>query len=158
MSVMVMPVGGPNPEATIPDPGTGPGNPLLARALLPLSAPRRLAAVLLPPGIVALPDRDLRSVFIGLRQYGSPVVGPQACDGWTAGLSAVVLSRFNQPGVQLGVERGMQTPAFAETIITGPPSVLAALATRPCPQRAATSPRRTTRAAWCQSPQPSPAP
>ncbi|MDX6343032.1 MAG: hypothetical protein QOH87_3170 [Trebonia sp.] len=133
MSIMVMPAGGPNPEATIPDPGTGPGNPLLAGALLPLSAPRRLAAMLLSPGIVALPDRDLRSVFIGLRQYGSPVVGPRACDGWTAGLSAVVLSSFNQPGVQLAVERGMETPAFAETIITGPPPVLAALTDPPLP-------------------------
>ena len=134
VSIMVMPAGGPNPDAAIPDPGTGRGNPLLAGALLPLSAPRRLAAVLLPPGIVALPDRDLRSAFIGLRQYGSPVVGPHACDGWTAGLSAVVLSGFNQPGVQLGVERSsMQTPAFAETIITGPPSVLAALSNPPLP-------------------------
>ena len=98
-------------------------------------SPRRAAwpRCCCPPGVVALPDRDLRSVFIGLRQYGSPVVGPQACDGWTAGLSAVVLSSFNQPGVQLGVERGMQTPTFAETIITGPPSVLDALTDPPLP-------------------------
>ena len=133
VSIVEMPVGGPNPEATIPNPGTGPGNPLLARALLPQSAPPRLAPTQLPPGVVALPDRDLRSLFIGLRQYGSPVIGPHACDGWTAGLSAVVLSGFNQPGVQLGAELAMRPLGFAETIITGPPSVLDALADPPLP-------------------------
>lgn len=133
VSIMEMPVGGPNPEATIPNPGTGTGNPLLARALLPQSAPPRLAPTQLPPGVVALPDRDLRSLFIGLRQYGSPVIGPHACDGWTAGLSAVVLSSFNQPGVQLGAELAMRPLGFAETIITGPPSVLDALADPPLP-------------------------
>lgn len=132
-TAFVMPVGGPNPEATIPNPGTGPGNPLLARALLPQSAPPRLAPTQLPPGVVALPDRDLRSLFIGLRQYGSPVIGPRTCDGWTAGLSAVVLSSFNQPGVQLGAELAMRPLGFAETIITGPPSVLGALADPPLP-------------------------
>jgi hypothetical protein len=132
-TAFIMPVGGPNPEAAIPNPGTGAGNPLLVRALLPQSAPPRLAPTQLPPGVVALPDRDLRSLFIGLRQYGSPVIGPRACDGWTAGLSAVVLSSFNQPGVQLGVELAMQPIGFAETIITGPPSVLDALADPPLP-------------------------
>ena len=132
-TAFIMPVGGPNPEATIPNPGTGPGNPLLARALLPQSAPPRLAPTQLPPGVVALPDRDLRSLFIGLRQYGSPVIGPRTCDGWTAGLSAVVLSSFNQPGVQLGAELAMRPLGFAETIITGPPSVLGALADPPLP-------------------------
>jgi hypothetical protein len=132
-TAFMMPVGGPNPEATIPNPGTGPGNPLLARALLPQSAPPRLAPTQLPPGVVALPDRDLRSLFVGLRQYGSPVIGPRACDGWTAGLSAVVLSSFNEPGVQLGAELAMRPLGFAETIITGPPSVLDALADPPLP-------------------------
>jgi hypothetical protein len=132
-TAFIMPVGGPNPEATIPNPGTGPGNPLLARALLPQSAPPRLAPTQLPPGVVALPDRDLRSLFVGLRQYGSPVIGPRACDGWTAGLSAVVLSSFNEPGVQLGAELAMRPLGFAETIITGPPSVLDALADPPLP-------------------------
>lgn len=127
-TAFMMPAGGPNPEAAIPNPGNGPGDPLLARALLPQSAPSRLAPTQLPPGVVALPDRDLRSLFIGLRQYGSPVIGPHACDRWTAGLSAEVLSSFNQPGVQLGVELGMRPLSFAETIITGPPSVLDALA------------------------------
>ncbi len=132
-TAFIMPAGGPNPEATIPNPGTGPGNPLLARALLPQPAPPRLAPTQLPPGVVALPDRDLRSLFIGLRQYGSPVIGPRACDGWTAGLSAVVLSSFNQPGVQLGAELAMLPLGFAETIITGPPPVLDALADPPLP-------------------------
>lgn len=132
-TAFMMPVGGPNPEATIPNPGTGSGNPLLAQALLPQSAPPRLAPTQLPPGVVALPDRDLRSLFVGLRQYGSPVIGPRACDGWTAGLSAVVLTSFNQPGVQLGAELAMRPLGFAETIITGPPSVLDALADPPLP-------------------------
>ena len=70
-----MPAGGPNPEAAIPNPGTGPGNPLLLRALLPQSSSGRESALLLPPAVVALPDRDLRSLFIALRQYASPDPG-----------------------------------------------------------------------------------
>jgi len=147
-TAFVMPAGGPNPEAAIPNPGTGAGNPLLVRALLPQSSSGREAAFLLPPAVVALPDRDLRSLFIGLRQYASPVVGPQACDGWTAGLSSVVVSSYNQPGVQLGAaEQSVPTqaglPMFSETIITGPPSMLDALADPPLPAacRAITTPQ-----------------
>ena len=147
-TAFVMPAGGPNPEAAIPNPGTGAGNPLLVRALLPQSSSGREAAFLLPPAVVALPDRDLRSLFIGLRQYASPVVGPQACDAWTAGLSSVVVSSYNQPGVQLGAtEQSVPTqaglPMFSETIITGPPSVLGALADPPLPAacRAITTPQ-----------------
>jgi hypothetical protein len=147
-TAFVMPAGGPNPEAAIPNPGTGPGNPRLLRALLPQSSSGRESALLLPPAVVALPDRDLRSLFIGLRQYASPVVGPQACDGWTAGLSSVVVSSYNQPGVQLGAaEQSVPTqaglPMFSETIITGPPSVLDALADPPLPAacRAITTPQ-----------------
>ena len=106
-------------------------------ALLPQSAPGRAAALLLPPAVVALPDRDRHSLFIGLRQYGSPVVGPRACDEWTAGLSYAVLSGFNLPGVQLGVERSTQPPdgrpTFSETIVTAPQAVLGALADPPLP-------------------------
>ena len=144
----MMPAGGPNPEAAIPNPGTGAGNPQLVRALLPQSSSGRAAALLLPPAVIALPDRDLRSLFVGLRQYASPVVGPQACDGWTAGLSSVVVTGFNRPGVQLGVtEQSVLTqaglPMFSEAIITGPPSVLAALANPPLPAacRDITTPR-----------------
>lgn len=136
-SVMEMPAGGPNPEAAIPNPGAGAGNPLLARALLPQSAPGREAALLLQPAVVALPDRDLHSLFIGLRQYASPVAGPRACDEWTAGLSSAVLSDFNLPGVQVGIERSTQSPdgqpMFSETIVTAPPPVLGALADPPLP-------------------------
>jgi hypothetical protein len=147
-TAFVMPAGGPNPEAAIPNPGTGPGNPRLLRALLPQSSSGRESALLLPPAVVALPDRDLRSLFIALRQYASPVAGPQACDGWTAGLSSVVVSGFNRPGVQLGTtEQGVPTqaglPMFSETIITGPSSVLDALADPPLPAacRDITTPR-----------------
>jgi hypothetical protein len=136
-SVMVMPAGGPNPETAIPNPGTGSGNPLLARALLPQSAPGREAALLLPPAVVALPDRDPHSLFIGLRQYASPVTGPRACDQWTAGLSSAVLRGFNLAGVQLGIEQSTQPPdgqpMFSETIVTAPPAVLGALADPPLP-------------------------
>jgi hypothetical protein len=134
----IISAGGQNPEAAIPNPGTGAGNPLLARALLPQSSSGREAAFLLPPGVVALPDRDRRSLFIGLRQYSSPVIGPLACEGWTAGLWTVVVGSFNRPGVQLGVtEQNMPRPAglpmFSEAIISGPPSVLDALADPPLP-------------------------
>jgi len=62
----------------------------------------------------------------------------------------VVLSSFNQPGVQLGAELAMRPTGFAETIITGPPSVLDALADPPlpaaCEQRCRRSPRTPTNA------------
>jgi hypothetical protein len=137
-TAFMMPAGGPNPEAAIPNPGTGAGNPLLVRALLPQSSAGREAAFLLPPAVIALPDRDLRSLFIGLRQYASPVVGPQACDAWTAGLATVVVGSYNRPGVQLGAtEQSLPTqaglPMFSEAIITGPPSVVDALADPPLP-------------------------
>ena len=136
-TVMEMPKGGPNPEAAIPNPGAGAGNPLLARALLPQSAPRGEMALLLSPAVVVLPDRDLQSLFIGLRQFASPVAGPRACDEWTAGLSNAVLSDFNLPGVQLGIEKNTQPPdsqpMFSETIVTAPPAVLGALADPPLP-------------------------
>ena len=136
-SIMEMPAGGPNPETAVPNPGTGTGNPLLVRALLPQSAPGRQAAFLLPPAVVALPDRDLHSLFIGLRQYASPVAGPRACDEWTAGLSSTVLREFNLPGEQLGIEKSTQPPdgqpMFSETIVTAPPPVLSALADPPLP-------------------------
>jgi hypothetical protein len=134
----MMPAGGPNPEAAIPNPGTGAGDPLVVRALLPQASSGREAALLLPPAVVALPDRDLRSLFVALRQYASPVVGPEACHEWTAGLSALAVSAFNRPGVQLGItEQSVPTqagwPMFSEAIITGPPSVLDALADPPLP-------------------------
>jgi hypothetical protein len=131
-SVAVIPAGGQNPQAAIPNPGTGPGDPRLTRALLPQSPSGRAAAFLLPPAVVALPDRDRRSPFIGLRQYSSPVIGPQVCDGWTAGLWVLAVTSFNQPGVQLAVtEHSVPTPAglpmFSEAIVTGSPSVLSAM-------------------------------
>lgn len=131
VSINGIPAGSPNPEETIPNPGASPGNWLLAQALLRQSKPA--PPTQLSPGVVALPDRDLGSMFIGLRQYGTPVIGPHACDEWTAGLSAAVLASFNQAGVQLGIEHGGQNPDFAETIVTGPPSVLDALADPPLP-------------------------
>jgi hypothetical protein len=140
-----MPAGGPNPAAAIPNPGTGTGDPLLVRALLPQVSSGRAAAFLLPPAVVTLPDRDPGSLFIGLRQYASPVVGPQACDGWTAGLSAVVVSDFNRPGVELGVtEQSVPAqaglPMFSEAVITGPnrrsPDTVTAIGAAPAPTRA----------------------
>src|ERR1700689_3246562 len=68
-SVSMVQAGSPNPQAAIPNPGTGTGDPLLVAALLPPSAVGRLRAFVLPPAVVALPDRDPRSLFIPLRQY-----------------------------------------------------------------------------------------
>lgn len=131
-SVEAIPAGGQNPQAAIPNPGTGAGDPRLVRALLPQSSSGRAAVFQLPPAVVALPDRDRRSLFIGLRQYSSPVSGPQVCEGWTAGLWVLAVTSFNQPGVQLAVtEHSVPTPAglpmFSEAIITGSPSVLNAI-------------------------------
>jgi hypothetical protein len=122
-----------NPEAAIPNPGTGPGDPRLTRALLPQSAAARYRMVLLPPAVVAMPDRDRGSLFIPLRQAADPVPGPPECAEWTAGLWSKVVTSFNVPGVQLAVDQ--QTvpahadwPAYSEAIITGPAQVLDSLA------------------------------
>jgi hypothetical protein len=134
----VNPASGQNPMTAIPNPGTGAGNPLLVRALLPHSSSGLGAAFLVPAGVVALPDRDRRSLFIGLRQFSSPVIGPQVCDGWTAGLWTVVTSSYNRAGVQLAIsEEGVPTqaglPLFSEALISGPASVISALANPPLP-------------------------
>jgi hypothetical protein len=122
-----------NPEAAIPDPGTGAGDPRLEQALLPQSAAAGYRLALLPPAVVAMPDRDRGSLFIPLRQTADPVVGPADCAEWTAGLWSTVVTSFNVPGVQLAVDQ--QTgpaqagwPAFSEAIITGPAPVLDSLA------------------------------
>jgi len=142
-TVVGVPAGGRNPQAAIPDPGTGTGNPRLVQALLPQSSFRREAAFLLPPAVVALPDRDRGSLFIGLRQYSSPVTGPLACNGWTGGLWSVAVTSFNLPGVQLAVtEQAVPTtsglPMFSEAIITGSPSVLDAMGDPPLPAKCRT--------------------
>ena len=131
-AILAIPAGGRNPQAAIPNPGTGTGDPLLVGALLPQSASGRAAVLLLPPAVVALPDRDRGSMFLGLRQYSSPVIGPHVCDGWTAGLWMLAVTSFNRPGVQLAVtKQTVPTPAglpsFSEAIITGPSSVLSAM-------------------------------
>jgi hypothetical protein len=137
-TVVGIPAGGQNPQAAIPNPGTGTGDPRLVQALLPQSSSGREAAFLLPPAVVALPDRDRESLFIGLRQYSSPVTGPQACNGWASGLWTVAVASFNLPGVQLAVtEQAVPTtsglPSFSEAIITGSPSVLGAIGDPPLP-------------------------
>jgi hypothetical protein len=132
--VAVVPAGSPNPQAAIPNPGTGTGDPLLVAALLPPpSAAGRLHSLLLPAAVVALPDRDRRSLFIPLRQYSAAVTGPPECAGWTAGLWLEVVTSFNQAGVQLAVTQQSVPgpsgwPMFSEAIITGPPAVLGSLA------------------------------
>jgi hypothetical protein len=137
-TVFAMQPGGTNPEASIPNPGTGKGDLTLVKALLPQTAAGRAAALLLSPAIVALPDTDSRSLFIGLRQFSSPVAGPPECLGWTAGLWHVALTSFNQSGVQLAItEQSVPgtsgLPLFSEAIIAGPARVLAALADPPLP-------------------------
>lgn len=140
ISTVIQGNGGANPEASIPNPGTGKGNPALLRALLPLprTAGGRPSPAVLPPAVVSLPDTSLKSMYVGLRQVGSPVTGPPECQAWTAGLSTPVLARFNHSGVQLGVglhatPGGTAPVSAAETIITGPSSVLSALADPPLP-------------------------
>jgi hypothetical protein len=122
-----------NPEAAIPNPGTGAGDPRLTQALLPQSAAARQRLALLPPAVVAMPDRDRESLFIPLRQTADPVVGPPDCAEWTAGLWSEVVTRFNVPGVQLAVDQEPKPahadwPQYAEAIITGPAPVLDSLA------------------------------
>ena len=148
MTAFAWAAGGANPYASIPDPGTGTGDPRLVAALLPQAADDSFDP---PPAVVAMPDTDRRSMFIGLRQMGTPVAAPPECDGWYDGLWAVVVSRFNVRGVQLAVTRvspplapifreriahparksasaASGSPAFTEAIITGPPAILRSLA------------------------------
>jgi hypothetical protein len=123
-----------NPQdgGNFPNPGTGSGDPRLAAALLPRPAGDRFD----PPGaVVAMPDTDRRSLFIGLRQFSTPVAGAPACEGWYGGLWTEVLDRFNVRGVQLALAKvappGSLT--FSEAIITGPPAILSSLADRAVP-------------------------
>jgi hypothetical protein len=122
-----------NPESAIPDPGTGAGDPRLTQALLPQSAAARQRLALLPPAVVAMPDRDRGSLFIPLRQTADPVAGPPECAEWTAGLWSEVVTSFNVPGVQLAVDQEpvpahADWPAYSEAIVTGPAHVLDSLA------------------------------
>lgn len=143
ITAFVWPAGGTSPKASLPNPGTGTGDPRLLAALLPHAAGDNSD---LPAAVVAMPDTNRRSLFIGLRQMGTPVPGPPECEGWYSGLSTAVVSRFNVPGVQLAVTtlgaqdprmpgaqshraQGAHYPAvFAEAIITGPPGILRSLA------------------------------
>ena len=127
------PAGGVNPQAAIANPGTGAGDPRLLRALLPQSAAARYRIALLSPAVVAMPDRDPRSLFIPLRQTADPIAGPPQCAEWTAGLWSKVVTSFNVPGVQLAVDQELvpahaDWPAYSEAIVTGPAQVLDSLA------------------------------
>jgi hypothetical protein len=121
-TIIMYPAGSGNPETDIPNPGTGTGDPRLVAALLPQSAADRVD---LPPAVVAMPDTDRGSLFVGLRQASSPVAGPPECSGWTGGLWTLLVSRYNVPGMQLAVTAlDAPTPGglvrVSEAIITGP--------------------------------------
>lgn len=133
---VAVPAGRENPMGSVGNPGTGAGDPALLRALLPQSGSAGVREyALLSPAVVALPDRDRGSLFIPLRQFSSPVVGSAACDGWTGGLWIATITGFNMPGVQLAVSKLISGASLqaAETIITGPASVLDSLSRTPLP-------------------------
>jgi hypothetical protein len=131
ITAFIWQAGSANPEARLPNPGTGAGDPRLLAALLPQAAGDRFD---LPAAVVAMPDTDRRSLFIGLRQMGTPVAGPPECDGWYGGLWTAVVARFNVRGVQLAVTmlgaqpRARRSVSFSEAIITGPSAILRSLA------------------------------
>jgi hypothetical protein len=112
-----------NTLTSIPNPGSGAGDPALLRALVPQTTYSRLS---LPAGLITMPDRDRQSLYIPLRQFSSPVTGPDPCLGWTAGMWSEVVTDFNQPGVELAVTEITPTdePEYSEAIITGPAGVL----------------------------------
>ena len=113
------PGGWAEPAGRNPNPGTGTGDPLLVRALLPQSSSGREAVFLLPPAVVALPDRDRSSLFIGLRQYSSPVIGPQVCASWTAGLWMLAVTSFNRPRRAAGGHRAERADARGPAVVLG---------------------------------------
>lgn len=119
--------GQPNTLASIPNPGTGSGDPALRRALMPQTSYDRLS---LPAGVVTMPDRDRQSLYIPVRQFSSPVTGSGQCLGWTAGLWSEVITDFNEPGIELAVTENMAAdePEYSEAIITGPARVLTSVA------------------------------
>jgi hypothetical protein len=118
---------------SVTNPGAGDGSPTLLRALLPQSTYSRLS---LPAGVVAMPDRDRESLYIPLRQFSSPVVGPSQCLGWTAGLWSKVVTEFNQPGIELGVTEiePAGKPQYSEAVITGPARALDSIASGQLPR------------------------
>ncbi|MEV0583960.1 hypothetical protein [Nonomuraea sp. NPDC050310] len=118
-----------------PNPGSGPGDPRLAKALLARfqDAQERPG---LPGAVVALPVTDLESLFIPLRQHSTAFLEREECHKWTIGLWFEVLQRYNTPGVQMavttlserdsvaGLQERPEAAVFSEAIITGPRAML----------------------------------
>jgi hypothetical protein len=123
----------PGEEASVPNPGTGKGDPQVGAALLTRFQGAHESHEL-PGAVVAMPVADRTSMFVPLRQVSSPLSGGHDCEKWTAGLWLAVLVDDNVHGVQLGVTKldafDLGSPlrttrpsnplVFTEAVITGP--------------------------------------
>ncbi|WP_432868979.1 hypothetical protein [Microbispora rosea] len=136
------------------NPGSGPGDPRLRRALL--VDYRGVHESITKPGVVvALPAAEGRAAeFISARQAAGVFERFSGCERWTVGPWRVVLRDFNRPGVQIAAallsamsdEALKRSAEFSETIVTGPVPMLNALG-----DPAAKAPCRRFRDVWGHS-------
>ncbi|MEW9548128.1 hypothetical protein [Nonomuraea sp. NPDC050783] len=137
----------PGQKDDTPNPGSGPGDPRPAAALLTGFRDVRESSYV-PAAVVALPVADRGSAFIPWRQISGPFTGPEECDKWTTGMWFTVLREHNTPGVHLAVTMisdlsGPETrpqgrpegAVFSEGIITGPAATLNRLGDPSLPAR-----------------------
>ncbi|GIH46166.1 hypothetical protein SAMN05421833_1269 [Microbispora rosea] len=117
------------------NPGSGPGDPRLRRALL-VDYRGVHESITKPGAVVALPAAEGRATeFISARQAAGVFERFSGCDWWTVGSWRVALRDFNRPGVQIAAtllsamsdEAWKRSAEFSETIVTGPAPMLNAL-------------------------------
>ncbi|GAA4203627.1 hypothetical protein [Microbispora amethystogenes] len=120
---------------SVPNPGSGPGDPRLGHALL-VGYKGFAESVVTPGAVVALPAAvDSASEFISLRQAAGASPETSTCERWASGSWRVALRDFNRPGVRIAATllsatregAWKRSAEFSETILTGPASMLSGL-------------------------------
>ncbi|MEU8058798.1 hypothetical protein [Microbispora bryophytorum] len=122
-------------SSSLPNPGSGPGDPRLRQALL-VDYQGVYESITKPSAVVALPAVEGRAVqFISPPKAVELFHASHVCRRWNEGSWRVVLRDFNQRGVQIAATRlrttadeAWEQPAeFSETIVTGPAPMLSTL-------------------------------
>ncbi|MEU7689788.1 hypothetical protein OHB01_13565 [Microbispora hainanensis] len=120
---------------SVANPGSGPGDPRLLRALL-VDYQGVHESITRPGAVVALPAAaDDASAFLALRQAAGASAGASTCQRVAEGSWRVVLRDFNRPGVQIAAAllsamsdgAWRRSAEFSETIVTGPAPMLTGL-------------------------------
>ncbi|WP_030506869.1 hypothetical protein [Microbispora rosea] len=121
--------------SSLPNPGSGPGDPLLRQALL-VNFEGAGEPITRPGVVVALPAAEGRAVeFISPPRAAELFHASSVCTRWNEGSWRVVLRDFNRHGVQIAATRLRATvdeawersAEFSETIVTGPAPMLSTL-------------------------------